>query len=149
MSVSCHIHAKSVYVCLCRLPFAGVLLPIPSASDTPPHPTRLHTHTNAHTHPNVLDVLMLLEILARSVAPCLPRITPSATALLSNPNENSCYISNSQRRRRLPRYHPLSPVFLFDSEVPNSNSFQRRRKYILKYLRSKRMLLIQQICVLC
>lgn len=73
----CHIDARSV--CVFAFPLRASYFPATS-----------QTHT--HTHPNVLDVLMLLEILARLL---LPRITPSATAP-SNPNENSCYILNSQ-----------------------------------------------------
>lgn len=88
-----------VHVCLCRI-YGGCVCGSTSLCGRPTSqlPVRLpHTHIHTHifyTYPNVLDGLMLLEILA-PLPPCLPRITPSATAP-SNPNENSCYILNSQ-----------------------------------------------------
>lgn len=90
-------------VCVFRPPSAGVLL-LPPVTPTHPH---THTRTQSYTYPNVLDVLMLLEILALLMAR-LPRITPSATALC-NPNENSCYILNSQGDAGCLHYHPFTP----------------------------------------
>lgn len=78
-----YLHAR-VCICLRRI-YGGPVCGSTSLCGRPTsQPPFRHPHTYVHTHifytyPNVLDGLMLLEILA-PLPPCLPRITPSATA---------------------------------------------------------------------
>lgn len=117
------------YVCVC-LSVSVTLMPTSLCGR--PTSKQPVTHTHFYTHTNVLDVLMLLEILVRLLLR-LPRITPSATAP-SNPNENSCYILNSQGDAAVPLssfqfFQPHIPIWLWGAKF---KFISVRIKYIVK-----------------
>lgn len=119
-----------VSVCLCHIDAGTVCMPTSLCGR--PTSKQPVTHTHFYTHTNVLDVLMLLEILVRLLLR-LPRITPSATAP-SNPNENSCYILNSQGDAAVPlssfqSFQPHIPIWLWGAKF---KFISVRIKYIVK-----------------
>lgn len=120
--------------------------PLSRASFVVPATTSDPSHAHiSHTPPNVHDGLAPLEILARS----LPRITPSAAA---PPTLMRIHVTSPDQpgRRRsvcLAIISSLPLVFVFDSEVPRSNSFQEST--FVKYLQKRENALNPVICSLC